>query len=78
LSPLTRDGYVGGVARLARHYHRSPELITNEELKVYLLHLLREEQLSRSTVIVTVSALRCFYHRVLHRPMRRRCPPASR
>jgi hypothetical protein len=33
-------------------------LITNEELKVYLLHLLREAQLSRSTVIIAVSALR--------------------
>jgi site-specific recombinase XerD len=68
LSPLTRDGYVGVVSRLARHYHRSPDLITNEELKAYLLYLLREAKHSRSAVIVTVSALRCFYHRVLHRP----------
>jgi integrase/recombinase XerD len=63
LSPLTREVYVGVVSRLARHYHCSPELITNEELKVYLLHLLREEQLSRSTVIIAVSALRFLYHR---------------
>jgi integrase/recombinase XerD len=68
LSPLTRDGYVGVVSRLARHYHRSPDLITNDELKAYLLYLLREAKHSRSAVIVTVSALRCFYHRVLHRP----------
>jgi len=68
LSPLTRDGYVGVVYRLARHYRRSPELITNDELKAYLLYLLREAKHSRSAVIVAVSALRCFYHRVLHRP----------
>jgi site-specific recombinase XerD len=68
LSPLTRDGYVGVVSRLARHYHRSPDLITNDELKAYLLYLLREAKHSRSAVIVTVSALHCFYHRVLHRP----------
>ena len=68
LSPLTRDGYVGVVSRLARHYHRSPDLMTNDELKAYLLYLLREAKHTRSAVIVTVSALRCFYHRVLHRP----------
>ncbi len=68
LSPLTRDGYVGVVYRLARHYHRSPDLITNDELKAYVLHMLRDQKRSRSTVIVVVSALRFFYHRVLHRP----------
>lgn len=69
LSPLTRDGYVGVVYRLARHYHRSPDLITDDELKAYVLHMLREQKRSRSTVIVVVSALRFFYHRVLHRPL---------
>lgn len=67
LSPLTRDGYVGVVYRLARHFRRSPELITNDELKGYVLHLLREKQRSRSTVIGVVSALRFFYHQVLQR-----------
>ena len=68
LSPLTRETYLGVVSRLARHYRRSPELITNEELKTYLLHLLRDAKLSRSTVIIAVSALRFLYHRVLQRP----------
>ena len=67
LSPLTRDGYVGVVYRLARHYHRSPDQITNDELKAYVLYMLREQKRSRSTVIVVISALRLFYHRVLHR-----------
>ena len=67
LSPLTRDGYVGVVYRLARHYHRAPDQITNDELKSYLLYLLREKQRSRSTVIGVVSALRFFYQRVLAR-----------
>jgi len=68
LSPLTRDGYVGVVYRLARHFHRSPDQITNDELKGYLLYLMREKQRSRSTVIIVVSALRFFYRNVLHRP----------
>jgi site-specific recombinase XerD len=68
LSPLTRDGYVGVVYRLARFFHRSPDQVTNDELKGYLLYLLREKQRSRSTVIGVVSALRFFYQRVLGRP----------
>jgi hypothetical protein len=67
LSPLSRDGYVGVVSRLARHYGRSPDLITNDELKAYVLYLLRDQKRGRSTLITNVSALRFFYHHVLHR-----------
>jgi integrase/recombinase XerD len=68
LAPLSRDGYVGVVSRLARHYGRSPDLITNDELKAYVLYLLRDQKRGRSTLITNVSALRFFYHHVLHRP----------
>ncbi len=63
----TKDNYVGAVYRLARHFRRSPDQISDEELKQYLLHLIRDEQRSHSTMIVTVSAFRFFYGRVLHR-----------
>jgi len=53
---------------LARHYHRSPDLLSDEELRGYLLYLRRERHNGPSTLIVAVSALRFFYHHVLHRP----------
>lgn len=66
-SPHTQDSYVRSVAGLARFYHRPPDQIGDEEIKAYLLHLLRDEKLASSSLIVAVSALRFFYGQVLHR-----------
>ena len=40
----------------------------DDEIKAYLLHLLRIKKLAVSSIIVAVSALRFFYGQVLHRP----------
>jgi integrase/recombinase XerD len=66
-SANTKDNYVGAVYRLARHFRRSPDQISDEELKHYLLYLIRDLNRSHSTLIVTVSALRFFYGHVLGR-----------
>lgn len=68
MSRSTQESYVGVVSMLARHYHRAPDLISDEELRGYLLHLLRDRHNGASTLIVAVSALRFFYRQVLHRP----------
>ena len=47
LSPCTCVSYVRAVARLARHYRRSPDALSAEEVQQYLLHLLRERKLAR-------------------------------
>ncbi len=66
-SPHTQDSYVRTVTGLARFYHRSPDQLNDDELKAYLLHLLREKKLAVSSLIVTVSGLRFFFGTVLHR-----------
>src|ERR1017187_8774735 len=70
-SPQSQAIYVSAVAQLARYYHRSPDHISDDELKGYLLHLIRERKLAAATVTVAVSALRCFYRHVLPRSPRR-------
>ena len=67
-SPNTQDASVRSVAGLAQFYHRSPDLIGEDEIKSYLLHRLNEEHLAASSLMVTVSGLRFFYGQVLHRP----------
>lgn len=67
-SPHTKDSYLRTVTGLARYYHRSPDQIGDDEIKAYLLHRLRDEQLAASSMIVTVSGLRFFYGQVLQRP----------
>ena len=70
-SPQTQEVYVNAVSQLARHYQRSPDRISDDELKAYLLYKIRVLRSAAGTVIVTVSALRCFYRHALHRSIRR-------
>jgi hypothetical protein len=58
---------VQAVYYLAKHYHRSPEQLSNEELKNYLYYLATERKLSASTLNQRVSAFRFLYEVVLHR-----------
>jgi integrase/recombinase XerD len=39
LSERTQEAYVRAVRQLAEHYHKSPDLISEEELRQYFLHL---------------------------------------
>lgn len=68
MSPRTQESYIGAVYYLARHYHKSPDLLTDEELKDYLFHL-ANRGLAPSTLNQNVSALRCFYKLTLGRPV---------
>jgi site-specific recombinase XerD len=67
LAANTKESYVRSVALLARYHHRSPDLLSDEEIKNYLLYLLREKKLAPKSLIVTVSGLRFFYRFVLQR-----------
>ena len=40
----TQVAYIDNVARLARHYRRSPDTLTADEVQKYLLHLLGDRE----------------------------------
>jgi site-specific recombinase XerD len=63
----TQEAYIEAVARLAGHYRRSPDALSSQEVQQYLLHLLRERKLSRSSVNQYGCAYRFFYGTVLGR-----------
>jgi integrase/recombinase XerD len=65
MAARTQEAYIGAVAGLARHYRRSPDTLSAEEVQHYLLHLLRERQLSRSSVNQAGCAFRFLYASVL-------------
>src|SRR5467141_2367493 len=64
----TQRVYVAQVVRFACHFGKSPDLLGPPEIRTDLLHLTQERCLAASSVIVTVSALRFFYHTTLKRP----------
>jgi site-specific recombinase XerD len=63
-SPRTEKSYLAAVIGLVKHYRRSPDQITQEEIRAYLLHL-QERGLSASSRNIAVSGLKFFYHQVL-------------
>src|SRR5580704_4339637 len=60
-SKHTQEAYIRYVRDLARYYRRSPELISYEEVTGWLYHLIKERQLSASSVNIAVSAVRFLY-----------------
>ena len=45
----TRDVYIQAVRRLAAHYKRSPDVLSEEDVRAYLLHLRDERGIARGT-----------------------------
>jgi integrase/recombinase XerD len=60
-SKHTQEAYTRYVCDLARYYRRSPELISYEQVTGWLYHLIKERQLSASSVNIAVSAVRFLY-----------------
>jgi len=69
LAERTRECYVEAVARMARHYGRSPELLSAAEVEAYLLHLVKDRKLSYSSVNHAASATRFLLQTVLGRKL---------
>lgn len=67
MAPKTQEAYVRAVRDLAGHYHKGPDLVSDDELKEYLLYLAQGKQLSRSSVNVAVNGMRSFFDLVLKR-----------
>jgi integrase/recombinase XerD len=65
----TIETYVGCVARFARHFGRSPDLLGPEDVRTFQLHLL-ERRVSWSAFNQAVCALRFLYGTTLGRPER--------
>lgn len=50
LSERTQEAYVRAVRQLAEHFHKSPDLISEEELRQYFLHIKNVKNYSRSGI----------------------------
>lgn len=60
-SPKTQEIYIRHVARFARHFGRSPDQLTAEDIRTYLVHLVESERVSWSSFNQAACALRFFY-----------------
>jgi site-specific recombinase XerD len=66
LSARTQEQYVQAVRQLARYFRRSPDQLTDQDLRQYFLYLTNERKLSRSSTTIALCGIRFFYERTLH------------
>ncbi|HEV8715398.1 MAG TPA: site-specific integrase [Candidatus Binatia bacterium] len=67
LSPKTQAIYVEMVARFAKYFGKSPELLGPEEVRAYQVYLVNVKRVSWSLFNQTVCALRFLYRKTLQR-----------
>jgi integrase/recombinase XerD len=65
LSERTQESYVQAVRQLAEHYHKSPDLITEEELRQYFLHLKNVKKYASSSLTIALCGIKFFFEHTL-------------
>lgn len=66
-SKKTQAIYVGNVARFAAHFKKSPDQLTTEDIRTYLVYLVEGKRVSWTWFNQAVCALRFFYRVTLGR-----------
>ena len=67
LAESTQKAYVRVVRDLANYYNKSPNQISDEELRLYFLYLKDEKKLARSSCTVAISGIKFLYDYTLKR-----------
>jgi site-specific recombinase XerD len=67
-SPHTQKAYLRCARHFVSHYMRSPEEMGEQEIRSFLLHLVRDRQASPSTLGMYVNALKFLYTVTLKQP----------
>lgn len=67
-STTTQQAYINAIVQLAKHYQKSPELVSEEELRQYFLHLTSVRKVSRPTATIALCAIKFLFQNTLQRP----------
>ncbi len=64
----TQESYIDAIVRMAKHYRRDPATFSAQEVRGYLLHLIKDRHLSYSTMNQAACAARFLFEAVLEQP----------
>ena len=65
LSETTQGMYVRAVRMLSEHYHKSPDQVTEEELRQYFLYLKNIRKYSRTASTIALCGIKFFFQQTL-------------
>jgi integrase/recombinase XerD len=63
----TQESYIATVRVLAKYYHRSPDLLTEDEIRRFFIHMINDLNSSGSSVTVYLCGIKFFYETTLKR-----------
>ena len=63
----TQESYISAIRRMAKHYRRDPALYTQQDVQAYLLHMVKEDKLSYSSMNQAACAAQFLFQTVLGR-----------
>lgn len=63
----TQEAYLSAVSQLAKHYHKAPDQINEEELRQYFLFLKNEKHAARATCTLALCGIKFFFQHTLGR-----------
>ncbi len=66
-SQRTQQSYVRSMEGLTRYFMRSPDRLSEEEIRKYFVHLTCERKLARPTVTIALCGIKFFYEKTLKR-----------
>jgi integrase/recombinase XerD len=61
----TQETYIRAIRRMAKHYRRDPALYTQQDVQAYLLHMVKEQKLSYSSMNQAACAAQFLFQTVL-------------
>ncbi|HET7238942.1 MAG TPA: site-specific integrase [Terrimicrobiaceae bacterium] len=67
LSARTQECYVTAVRQLAAHHHRSPDQLSEEDLRQYFLYLTNEKKVARATATIALCGIKFLFEHTLKR-----------
>ncbi len=68
LAPGTQKVYTKAVERLATHYHRSPDQLSEQQLRDYFTYLVEQKKIASSTLRTEIFGVKFLFDKTLGRP----------
>jgi len=68
LAPGTQQVYLKSVECLARHFHRSPDQLSEQDLRAYFTFLAEKKRVGSSTLRTAIFGVKFLFDKTLQRP----------